>query len=353
MKSQVARMWRRESGVETPEIELLPGQGHHVFRHAGRLFWMSRHAERMMQQGWDSTPFQYESMTLSCLGRSRGPLEALLGEAERVAGMEDKDRTHVFVLHEYGYRWVKALSKAPRPFESVCLDSSVSDDLVCPARGAGVRHVCGPSARGTGLLDLCICVCMCVCARARACIRRSCVSERAQVRDATEFFGAEDWYRRRGIPYRRGYLLHGPPGCGKTSFVCALAARLKLHICVLNLSARRMDDSKLNARMHETPRDAIVLLEDVVRGSVAVLGECARAWLECVVRWCGAVTVWTNARTRCPMYADPNADRGDTRWRAGRGLRRARGGGRGGRLRGHVQRPPERDRRRRGAGACV
>jgi hypothetical protein len=30
-------------------------------------------------------------------------------------------------------------------------------------------------------------------------------------------------YVDRGIPYRRGYLLHGPPGCGKTSFITALA----------------------------------------------------------------------------------------------------------------------------------
>ncbi len=30
--------------------------------------------------------------------------------------------------------------------------------------------------------------------------------------DAQEFTGAERAYLDRGIPYRRGYLLHGPPG---------------------------------------------------------------------------------------------------------------------------------------------
>jgi mitochondrial chaperone BCS1 len=36
--------------------------------------------------------------------------------------------------------------------------------------------------------------------------------------DARSFLSKGPWYNDKGIPYRRGYLLHGPPGCGKTSF---------------------------------------------------------------------------------------------------------------------------------------
>ena len=36
--------------------------------------------------------------------------------------------------------------------------------------------------------------------------------------DAQEFANNRQWYRQRGIPYRRGYLLHGEHGCGKTYF---------------------------------------------------------------------------------------------------------------------------------------
>jgi mitochondrial chaperone BCS1 len=32
--------------------------------------------------------------------------------------------------------------------------------------------------------------------------------------DTTRFLGGEQWYINKGIPYRRGYLLYGPPGCG-------------------------------------------------------------------------------------------------------------------------------------------
>lgn len=30
--------------------------------------------------------------------------------------------------------------------------------------------------------------------------------------DVNEFLGAQEWYTDRGIPFRRGYLLYGPPG---------------------------------------------------------------------------------------------------------------------------------------------
>jgi hypothetical protein len=33
--------------------------------------------------------------------------------------------------------------------------------------------------------------------------------------DVREFFAMRDWYKRRGIPHRRGIMLYGPPGNGK------------------------------------------------------------------------------------------------------------------------------------------
>ena len=36
----------------------------------------------------------------------------------------------------------------------------------------------------------------------------------ALLADCRRFLSAERWSGERGIPYRRGYLLHGPPGTG-------------------------------------------------------------------------------------------------------------------------------------------
>lgn len=66
-----------------------------------------------------------------------------------------------------------------------------------------------------------------------------------------------------GIPYRRGYLLYGPPGCGKSSFITALAGELNFGICVLNLSERGLTDDRLNHLLAVAPQNSIILLEDI------------------------------------------------------------------------------------------
>jgi len=83
--------------------------------------------------------------------------------------------------------------------------------------------------------------------------------------DAREFLASEKWYAQRGIPYRRGYLLHGVPGGGKSSLVMAVAHELQLPIYMLQLSSKEMGDDTLNKLlqfgMHDPP--SILLLEDV------------------------------------------------------------------------------------------
>lgn len=66
-----------------------------------------------------------------------------------------------------------------------------------------------------------------------------------------------------GIPYRRGYLLYGPPGSGKTSFIQALAGSVSYNICLLNLAERGLTDDKLNHLLGLVPERSFILLEDV------------------------------------------------------------------------------------------
>lgn len=81
--------------------------------------------------------------------------------------------------------------------------------------------------------------------------------------DCREFINNPKWYSERGIPYRRGYLLHGPPGCGKSSFITALAGEIEFSICLLNLSERGLTDDRLNHLLNNAPEQSIILLEDI------------------------------------------------------------------------------------------
>ena len=48
------------------------------------------------------------------------------------------------------------------------------------------------------------------------------------------FINNKAWYEARGIPYQLGLLFYGPPGCGKTSTIKAIARMLDRHIINVN-----------------------------------------------------------------------------------------------------------------------
>jgi chaperone BCS1 len=75
------------------------------------------------------------------------------------------------------------------------------------------------------------------------------------------FLASAEWYRDRGIPWRTGVCLEGPPGSGKTSFAIALASELSLRIAYVNLST--VDDSGLASFVTQLPPRTLMLLEDV------------------------------------------------------------------------------------------
>ncbi|KAG8959564.1 hypothetical protein FRC03_007811 [Tulasnella sp. 419] len=83
------------------------------------------------------------------------------------------------------------------------------------------------------------------------------------VNDLREFMDTKDWYSAAGIPWRRGVLLWGPPGTGKSTTVHAIAGELQLEVYFISLSNASLDDNSLQRLVAGTPPNSILLLEDI------------------------------------------------------------------------------------------
>lgn len=81
------------------------------------------------------------------------------------------------------------------------------------------------------------------------------------VEDIANFKAKEDWYHSIGVPYRRGYMLYGPPGNGKSSLVASLAGKFGANLKVINLS-NLANDSALQYAFSGAKNGDFVLLED-------------------------------------------------------------------------------------------
>lgn len=81
--------------------------------------------------------------------------------------------------------------------------------------------------------------------------------------EAVRWKREEKWFKSRGVPWKRGWLLWGGPGTGKTAFVRALAQDLNMPVIAFDLSTMSNDDFKRSweNNLYNTP--CIFLFEDI------------------------------------------------------------------------------------------
>lgn len=191
-----------------PAASMEPGLGVHYFRY--KKHWiLLRHA--LEEEGEAATALfeKKRTMTMWTIGRRSTVIRQVVDDAIGVALSRRKGK-QVTHINYNGDFWQEVRADDQRPLESVILNC------------------------------------------------------REQIMDDTAWFlKNSEWYTRRGLPYRRGYLFHGPPGNGKSTMIQVLAGHFELPIYMLTLTGESMSDSNLYGLMANIPRRAILAIEDI------------------------------------------------------------------------------------------
>jgi len=187
-----------------PEAYLSPGEGFHVFRLNGRWMWMQREVQVAANI--------IEKITLSMPGRDRKPMEAFVQDALEHRMARELNRVAIYIPSPYTNEWQRARLGNNRRLDSIVLKTGQTEAIVA---------------------------------------------------DMQKFFASRLRYENLGIPWRRGYLLHGPPGTGKTSLVTALASEMALNVCSLSLASPSVTDEKIGNLLSTVPPRSVILIEDI------------------------------------------------------------------------------------------
>jgi chaperone BCS1 len=81
--------------------------------------------------------------------------------------------------------------------------------------------------------------------------------------DVQTYLESRKIYTDLGIPYRRGYLLAGPPGTGKSTLILAVASHFKLPIYSAPLRGTEMTGERLSRLLASCRKPSLIVLEDV------------------------------------------------------------------------------------------
>lgn len=192
---------------ETNELQAikLPGLGVHTFVHDGRRYWLTRQLEEQGAAGLRLV------ISISTIGTSREAIDQLIDMALELANSYRRGRNAIYVSRTWG-GWEMVRLFDLRPKDTIFLDGTVVEDVLADARW---------------------------------------------------FWNSPDWYAERGLPHRRGYILYGPPGNGKSTLAQVLATEAKMPIYLLSMTAEKFDDEVLISVLGNLPSRCILLIEDL------------------------------------------------------------------------------------------
>ncbi|KAF2099929.1 P-loop containing nucleoside triphosphate hydrolase protein [Rhizodiscina lignyota] len=215
------RLTKEDYDERTPPVKYFPALGTHWFWFRGRPFMFQRGHFTVFSRNTRSLYTEYarggEPLVIMCFGRHLEPLKAFVQYCKEYAAEAKREMTTIHIKgdkYRYPDTWGQAIARPARALDTINMDEDIKRDII-----RDVDAYMDPSAR--------------------------------------------EFYASRGIPFRRGYLFHGPPGTGKTSFSLALAGHCKLDLYMLSLANGSIEEDDLTRMFASLPPRCVVLLEDI------------------------------------------------------------------------------------------
>ncbi|KPI90604.1 putative mitochondrial chaperone BCS1 [Leptomonas seymouri] len=195
-----------------PRVTLVPGYGSHLFRFGTTWVYITRSEDMSKQKAAAANRMDRENdkLTLTFLTRRRAVVQQFMSHVRESWNANVRNTVHIYLSEGYSARWRLLSERLRRPLSTLYLPAET----------------------------------------------------KAIVEEARLFLSMKSTYAALGIPWRRGYLLEGPPGTGKSSFVMALAGELGLPLHILSLRSDNMDDDALLSLVSGLPPRSILLIED-------------------------------------------------------------------------------------------
>lgn len=193
-----------------PRILFTPAPGAHWFFFKRRLVILNRSRTNISDAKSSLSGALRESFNILIFTRNRQLVQQLIEEARELVHPEGEKKVGILTA-KYGH-WNSKMMRRPRPLESIVLRQGFMEELVATVE---------------------------------------------------KFRDNEQWCNDRGIPWRLGIELYGPPGSGKSSAVMGVASHFGMDIAILNLASASMDDDELYSLLANVDSNTIVLIEDI------------------------------------------------------------------------------------------